>query len=203
MFDTIKNMIDKYQLNVTGVVHVGGWQGWEYHDYINLGINNMMFFEPVPTNFDVLKRGLEGKAILHNVALGNFEGITTMYVEEANNGQSSSVLEPATHLDQYPHIQFTKQITVPIKKLDNYIPELNQFNMLNIDVQGYELEVLKGANKFLQWVDLIVLEINRAELYKNCAQIQDVISFLSPYGFEVHELNWHGGTWGDGFFVKK
>jgi len=197
------HVIQKYNLNITGVVHVGGWQGWEYHDYINHGIRDIMFFEPAPRSFEILKNGLDGKAILHNVALGNFEGTVKMYVDDVNDGQSSSILEPIVHLEQYPHITFEKEITVPIKKLDSYIPSINSFNMLNIDVQGYELEVLKGANVFLQWVDFIILEINRAELYKDCAQIEDIINFLSPYGFQVEELNWHGGTWGDGCFVKK
>ena len=44
-----------------------------------------------------------------------------MNIETANEGQSSSILEPKIHLKQYPHITFNSKITVPITKLDNFI----------------------------------------------------------------------------------
>jgi hypothetical protein len=46
-------------------------------------------------------------------------------------------------------------------------------------------------------------EVNRAELYKGCARIEDLDMFLSQYGFERVETTWDGGTWGDAFYVKR
>jgi hypothetical protein len=72
-----------------------------------------------------------------------------------------------------------------------------------IDVQGYEMEVFKGAKKTLENVDYIMSEINRAEVYKDCAKLEELITFLKPYGFELVEESWDGITWGDGLFIKK
>ena len=79
---------------------------------------------------------------------------------------------------------------------------------MNIDVQGYELEVLKGSAKTLEHIDYIMSEVNRFTLekpleYINCAQISDLIQFLSSFGFQFVEVNWAGISWGDGFFIKK
>jgi hypothetical protein len=126
-----------------------------------------------------------------------------MFVEQANNGQSSSILKPALHIQQYPHIQFNQVEEVEMVRLDDIEIDLTPFNFINIDVQGYELEVFKGAEKTLNNIDYIMSEINRAEVYENCAKIDELINFLSPYGFELVEEDWAGNTWGDGFFVKR
>jgi hypothetical protein len=45
-------------------------------------------------------------------------------------------------------------------------------------------------------------EINRDEVYENCAKINELVEFLKPYGFELVEQDWAGNTWGDGLFIK-
>jgi hypothetical protein len=74
--------------------------------------------------------------------------------------------------------------------------------LINIDVQGYELEVFKGGKDFLNEVDYIITEVNRDEVYKGCAKIDELDSFLAPYGFNRVETTWDGGTWGDAFYIK-
>ena len=127
----------------------------------------------------------------------------SMYVEKQNSGQSSSILKPKLHLTQYPNIVFDNTEIVDMIRLDSFEEDLNNYNFIVIDVQGYELEVFKGAEKTLENIDYIISEINRDELYENCARIEQLIEFLSAYGFELIEHNWVGGTWGDGLFIKK
>lgn len=198
----LHKLVHKYSLNIRGVLHIGAHYGEEYDTYAQLGVKDMIFFEPVPSNFKVLAERIGDSAIIHNVALGNKVGEVEMYVEDANEGQSCSVLNPVLHLQQYPHIHFNKKVTVPINKLDAYMLEPEKYNMINMDVQGYELEVLKGGTEFLHHIDYIMAEVNREEVYQDCAKIDQLIEFLSPYGFELVEVNWAGVTWGDGFFIK-
>jgi hypothetical protein len=88
-------------------------------------------------------------------------------------------------------------------RLDDVNFDSNKYNFIMIDVQGYELEVFKGAEKTLEKIDYIMSEINRDELYENCAKIEELEVFLGHFGFKLVEENWAGGTWGDGFFIKK
>jgi FkbM family methyltransferase len=200
---------EKYKLNIKGVLHIGAHFGEEYETYINNNIKNLIFFEPVPVTFEKLKEKLDGKALLINTALGNMDGKIIMNVETANNGQSSSILKPALHLVQYPHIKFEDTVEVDVTKLDNFMSSLNSneyslsnYNMINIDVQGYELEVFKGGEKTLENIDYIITEVNRDIVYHQCVFIDDLDKFLDNFGFKRVETNWAGHTWGDAFYIK-
>lgn len=202
MLLNLDNLKEKYNLNIKGVLHIGAHIGQEYKTYERLGINNVMLFEPIQTTFNRLKENVGENAILVNTALGNKEGEVEMFTETINEGQSSSVLEPDYHLVQHPSIQFNGKETVKITKLDKFIEDKEKFNFINIDVQGYELEVFKGGAEYLNTIDYIMTEVNRAELYKGCAKIEELDSYLGSYGFNRVETTWAGGTWGDAFYIK-
>jgi len=87
--------------------------------------------------------------------------------------------------------------------LDSFFDKETNYNFINIDVQGYELEVFKGGKKTLESIDYIMTEVNRDEVYKNCPRIEELDTYLSTYGFERVETTWDGGTWGDAFYIKK
>jgi FkbM family methyltransferase len=202
MLLNLDNLKEKYNLDIKGVLHIGAHVGQEFKTYQRLEIKNVMFFEPIPTTFQKLKENVGDNAILINTALGNMVGEVEMFTETINQGQSSSVLEPEHHLIQHPNIQFNGRQKVTITKLDNFIENKDKFNFINIDVQGYELEVFKGGSEFLKTIDYVMTEVNRAELYKGCAKIEDLDKFLGDYGFERVETTWDGGTWGDAFYIK-
>ena len=151
----------------------------------------------------MLKNNVGTTPILYNIALGNMEGTIEMNVESANQGMSSSILEPLIHLNQYPHIRFETKQTVNIKKLDSFIDTLGGYNFINIDVQGYELEVFKGGSEYLNNIDYIMTEVNRDEVYKGCPMVEELDEYLNSYGFERVETTWAGVTWGDAFYVKR
>jgi FkbM family methyltransferase len=194
---------EKYEMNIKGIAHIGAHFGQENVIYDRLGIKNRIFFEPISSNFDTLRKNLGETYQLFKVALGNENKKIMMNVETANSGQSSSILKPKVHLTQYPHILFESTEEVDMRRLDDMDINFDDINFITIDVQGYELEVFKGAKKTLDKIDYIVSEINRDEVYENCAKIGQLEEFLSPYGFKLVERNWVGGTWGDGLFVKQ
>lgn len=202
LLDLIK-INKKYGLDIKGVLHIGAHYGQENGVYDELQIENRIFFEPLSDNFKKLSENVDSKFTLINKALGDFNGTIEMYVEKENSGQSSSVLKPSLHLIQYPHITFPDKETVEIARLDNIEFDRESFNFINIDVQGYELEVFKGASETLKSVDYIMTELNIEELYEGCARFREVELFLSGYGFKIVETNWAGFTWGDGFFIKQ
>jgi FkbM family methyltransferase len=205
MVISLDKIIRKYDLKITGVIHIGAHYGQEYKDYAKHNIQNLIFFEPLASNYHKLLSSLpKDKGIItFNLALGNTRGLMEMYVETANSGMSCSLLEPALHLTQYPHIKFPRKETVKVNKLDNIPFDRTAYNMINIDVQGYELEVFKGADRTLDFIDIIYTEVNREEVYKNCAKIEEIDSFLSEWDFDRMETDWAGGTWGDALYLKQ
>jgi FkbM family methyltransferase len=196
------DLVKKYSMNIKGVIHIGAHFGQEFKLYEECNISNIMFFEPVPSTFKTLKDNIGDRAILVNTALGNIVGEVEMFTETSNEGQSSSILEPDFHLIQHPQILFTDRVKVPITKLDSFIEHKDNYNVINVDVQGYELEVFKGGSEFLHHIDYIITEINRADLYKNCARVEELDSFLGRYSFKRVETDWAGQTWGDALYIK-
>ena len=50
-----------------------------------------------------------------------------------------------------------------------------------MDVQGYELEVLKGATETLKHVDYVYCEVNRDEVYEGNAYVEEIDEFQYNY----------------------
>ena len=77
------------------------------------------------------------------------------------------------------------------------------YNFLNIDVQGYELEALRGLQKQLLNIDAIYSEINYEYLYENGALVSDVDQFLASHGFKrVATETVKGMGWGEALYIK-
>ena len=207
MILNFNSLYTKYNLKVTGIFHAGAHYGEEYSVYKQHGILDVVFFEPVRASFSVLAKKMENEdsVFLVNSALGssNTKGIINIDME--NSGQSSSILEPDIHLLQYPGIHFTHKEEIDIKTLDSFIheyPFVSTYNFLYMDVQGFELEILKGSSKTLDNIQYVMTEVNNKSLYKNCALVDELDAYLAPYKFKRVETNWIGVTWGDAFYIK-
>jgi len=197
-------LITKYRMNIKGIIHIGGHYGQEYDLYRVLNVP-VIFFEPLSNNYRILKDKVKNNDNVQTFqcALGNENKKILMNVETANNSQSSSILKPKKHLEQYPHITFDHTEEVHMFRLDDIEIEKENYNFLNIDVQGYELEVLKGSADVLKNIDYIISEVNRDEVYENCAKVEELDQFLNQFNFKRNETNWMGGIWGDAFYIKK
>lgn len=204
MIVTLDILRSEYGIIPEGVIHVGAHEGQEYQEYLSAGIENMMFFEPVEVNFMRLVHNvpISGKVQAFNMALGNMTGEIDMFIEKENKGMSCSILEPKLHLEQYNWITFKDKERVKIDSLDNISFKRSDFNILNIDVQGYELEVLKGATETLKSIDAIFIEVNKVEMYKGCALIADIDLFLSVHCFNRVADDCYQ-TWGEALYVKR
>lgn len=203
MLIKFKSIYEKYSMEIKGVIHVGSHYGEEIPVYINNGITNIVLFEPVEENFEQIELNVSNynaNITGYQVALGSENKISNIYLS-SNKCESSSLLKPKKHLQLYPDITFDKIQEVEVKKLDYY--SFTEYNMMNIDVQGYELEVLKGAVNTLQYIDYIYCEVNTEEIYENNAYIENIDEFLSEYSFKRVETSWWGNHgWGDALYIK-
>lgn len=191
-------------MNVNGIIHIGAHYGEEIQEYVNNGIHNIILFEPLSNNFNILENKLKNvNANIqgYQVALGSTSGKVQMYLS-SNEAQSSSILKPKEHLDHHPDVIFDGMEEVEIDILDNY--DIGNFNFINIDVQGYELEVFKGGKSNLEKIDYIYCEVNRGELYAGNAMIDDIDDYLSHYNFNRVETYWPESwyKWGDALYIK-
>lgn len=200
-FDDYKHL---YDFDVRGVIHVGAHIGQEYDFYLETfgdGISTH-WFEPLPHIFSALEKRIGGMSgvSLYNVALGESDGVVDMYVDSENGGQSSSVLKPLAHTEIFSHISFDSRVSVDVRRLDDY--GISDCNMMVLDTQGFELSVLRGSVDTISKMDYIFLEFNTVEMYEGCPMLDDLDSFLSPFGFERKQTWYTDGKWGDAFYMR-
>jgi len=203
MLLSFRSLVDKYKMNIKGIIHIGAHYGEEIPDYIDCGIQDMVIFEPLEENFNILAdkvKDLNANIVGHQIALGSKPGKTTMYVSD-NEKQSSSILKPKVHLTHHPHVKFPSTEEVEVSCLDSY--DCFEYSFINMDVQGYELEVLKGGTKTLEKVDYVYCEVNRDEVYENNAYVEELDEFLTGYNMERVMTSWEGQIWGDALYVRK
>jgi FkbM family methyltransferase len=204
MLINFTNLRRKYNMNIKGIIHIGAHYGEEIQEYVDNGIQEITVFEPLLKNFEILSERLKDvNANLqgYQVALGSKEGTAVMYLS-SNEAQSSSILKPKEHLEHHPDVTFNGTEEVEVKLLDNF--DLGGSNFINMDVQGYELEVLKGSTETLKKIDYVYCEVNRGEMYEGNAMIDDIDEYLNDYGFERVETHWPETwyKWGDALYIK-
>lgn len=190
-------------MDIKGIIHIGAHYGEEISEYISNGIQDIILFEPLSENFDILServKNLNANIEGYQIALGSKKGTVTMYVSD-NEKQSSSILKPKVHLTHHPHVKFPLTETVDVHLLDDY--DCKNYNFINMDVQGYELEVLKGGSKVLKQVDYVYCEVNRDEVYEENAYVEELDNFLFHYGMKRVETEWAGEIWGDALYIKE
>jgi len=109
--------------------------------------------EPEPKNIKILNENLRNlkNILIIPKALGNSSGKTNFLI-----GIHSGSHKINTHIRKE---STEKIISVPIEKIDNLIGELNikKINFLKMDVEGWELEVLKGAEGSLDLIEFMVI----------------------------------------------
>jgi len=186
------DIIKKYNVVLTGVIHVGGHLGEEIPLY-KQQTDNIHIFEPIKECFDRIDNNVKK----YNIALGSHKSILEFNI--SNNYQSSSFLKPKTHLTEHSWVTFDQKRFINVDTLDSY--HIIDCNLLNMDVQGFELEVLKGGVNTLQHVDYIFTEVNEKELYEDCAQLSELDSFLIDFKRVETSMTQHG--WGDAFYIRK
>ncbi len=192
-----------------GVVHVGAHEGAEVELYLKLGFTKILLIEANPLHAENLVRKFANTAevkVVHCAATSE-PGFLELNVT-SGDGQSSSILALGKHSEIYPTIKVESRVKVLANTIDNIILEnqlqFEDYNFLNIDIQGAELLALTGAAKLLEHIDAINTEVNFAELYEGCAIFYDLEAFLLEKGMKrvCVTTPWHK-TWGDGFYTRK
>ena len=145
-------------------------------------------FEPLPMERTRMERVLAGlpRVSIFPFALGEADGSVEFQVSSA--ADSSSVLKQTKLQSEFfPGTQNIGQHDVQIRRLDNVIDRSALIGpvVCKIDVQGYELNVLKGFGDLIDAVDYLIIEVSNVPFYQGAPNSAEVISFLAERGFRI------------------
>lgn len=144
--------------------------------------------EPLPTPAGCFLRLFadDPQVTLHRAALGPQSGDATMHV--SGRDDSSSLLpigEPQRRL--FPGTGERSTVTIRRGRLSEFVGRepLERPALLKLDVQGYELEALRGSEDLLGQFEWVYAECSFAELYEGQALAEEVIVWLRERGYRV------------------
>lgn len=208
MLMPLESLVKSYGLQRGAVLHVGAHLAEEAGDYHRLGFRPVWWIEANPDVIDVLRlkllaRELRRDNVVIEAAVAESEREVTLHV--ASNGQSSSILQLGTHATQHPEVTYVKEIVLQTTTVDHLFDKgrIGQADFVNIDVQGAELDVLRGAEAYIGGVSALYLEVNEDELYKGCALLPEVERWLDERGFGMIEKRMTPHGWGDALFLAR
>jgi FkbM family methyltransferase len=150
-------------------------------------------FEPQSRAFDRLARyaAADPGWQCRRIALGSQQA-TEVVLNLAGNSSSSSLLPMSErHVESAPESQYVGTETVELTTLDAIAPELlgtAERICLKVDVQGLELDVLRGAEETLQRVDLLDVELSLVPLYEGAPEALEVLSYVADRGFRLLDV---------------
>jgi FkbM family methyltransferase len=118
-------------------------------------------FEPVPDVARTFRANLgdHRRVTLHEAALGSTEGVIPFFRHEYT--LASSALESISGSERMQRIE------VPVVRLDLALDDVDipSSTLLKLDLQGFELEALRGATDTLQRVGYVLLEVGLRPSY--------------------------------------
>ena len=162
--------------------------GSNYGSYINFIRNNFVIkkaflFEPSKKNYQYLKNKYEGLQYSIKPYATSNKNTKKIFYEYEITSMSSLYSDLKTY-NSFNKIK--KKYLVKVIKLDDFI-KVKKIDLCKIDVQGEDLNTLKGMHKILKEkiIKLLKIELSFEPLYGNNNDWIKIINFLSKYKYKL------------------
>jgi FkbM family methyltransferase len=147
-------------------------------------------FEPFSASAAKLERwatATSPRIRVHRVALASATGAAEFHVTTRED--SSSLFRPAKP-QQEIGVRIKETIVVPTDRLDSQLKaeQISRPSLLKIDVQGGELDVLKGLGDLREVIDYVYLEVSFMELYENQPLFEELDKHLCLNGYRLRGM---------------
>ena len=180
--DTWNSLIqlkDKHSFNPKVIFDIGAYKGdWTKMCLKIYPKSKYFLFEPQDYLSKFLNSFQNRNIIYENILFGDQNNKEVKFYQFKT---SSSVLKFGENIPSL------KKRT---RSLDNYIKEnkIEAIDILKVDVQGYELNVLKGAISSLGMIEILIIEVSFLEIYEKSPLASRIIKFLDENNFQIFDV---------------
>lgn len=145
-------------------------------------------FEPLQIHINEFYKNTKNlvKVTLYPFALGNKKELT--HINVSSFSDSSSLLPSTQLLNETYNISTLETTEIQVLKLDDFFNVTNnllQPDLIKLDIQGYELEALKGGENILRKTKFVIMEVSFLEYYKGQPLFEEVIIYMNNQNFRV------------------
>jgi FkbM family methyltransferase len=176
-------------------------EGFQFHTVIDAGANVGQFaraaaetfpdatvisIEALPASAETLRANLAGhpRVEVIQTAVGSSDGRIQFFPNEYSLASSALPLK-TDKVPSFGQIRHLGAIDVPLARLDTLFRdrEFRGPTLLKLDLQGFELEALKGAQETLAQCDKVLVETTFDPDYEGAPSFDELLTFLHDHGF--------------------
>ena len=181
-----------FRIPPVSVLHVGAHMAEEEEDYKLNGFGPITWVECNPSLVETLRKKIKPPDNFIESCIGDENGREVVFYIA---GASSSIFERIGHDRKFPTTVPKISIRMIMSRLDNLLDEQNTPKLLNLDIEGSELDAIKGMGNLIKQVQFIYLEVTRAG-WGNHPDYKQINKELKLLGFRKVGIHWH---WQNGF----
>lgn len=169
----------------------GNWGNKALRQLLKDGYCRLVGFEPDEKECEKLNEATPANETYYPFALSEIEGKKSFY-RTHSAGNCTFYRPRKNYLNQFvPGDQYAVEniVDMPVTTLDTFLKErkLKPPDFLKMDVEGSELDILKGGNKALESVFGIELEVWFNQIYEGQPLFYDVHNYLQERGFTLFD----------------
>jgi FkbM family methyltransferase len=119
---------------------------------------------------------------LHPIAVGSDNATETFHVTDFSD--ASSLLQPNEASWSQFGVREVQQFPLQVFRLDDYRrdKQLSWPELIKLDIQGFELEALRGGPECLTSAKAIITEVSFIEYYEGQCLFHDLVTYLAQFG---------------------
>ena len=176
-------------INVPSVIDIGVAEGTpELYSTFNKA--NLLLIDPL------LESKVKAKKMLGNRPF-IFEGVAVGSSPSTMKINVNSKLRESSLLNRASPSKIVEERTIEVNTLDNIINKHNKKipgpYLLKIDTEGFEFEVLKGANETLKQCKYVIAETSVVKRFEGSYIFEDIIMYMYSNNFRVESILSSGG----------
>ena len=195
----IKDPFRDMRLLVAGFEVLGVVDGGAYHGEIAKRLQQVFptarvyAFEPATSAFATLKQEVNENPYIKPIklALSSHGGKSVLYLNAQDSTNALSLVSDEGERYQSWQTQNLAKEEIELCTLDVWLREndAKRIDVIKLDLQGHELEALRGAKGVLQsTVKLIYIEVEFVRIYQENCLLHEIVGFLEEIGFTLYQL---------------
>ena len=193
-------IFERLNIQPKGIIHVGLWDFCENICYTKLVGNNVIGVEANKLVYETMSKPVADRCgyKTFNEYLYSEDGVEKDFYMA---GHCSGLYESSENSNA-PSVKVkTKTLSTLIEENDI---DMEGYDFLNIDAEGAELDILKGFQENLSYINVIDLETSLDDRNNSGAFHDRIVDWLGKRGFELREMSasYEQQQWGESLFVR-